>query len=261
MTTYDEISDQELLPIKKLAFTYGSFLYLIPVSHFPMPENDLAWLMEICGTVIQYHKTNSPTLREEVIIKQSCLYTGLLDFFVDHASELMPRQGVAVIPHASPPHMPSKGELEGIDPRNLDPNAVGLGLDVPELVFWISEEKGKDISRKNLLGHGALHIYLTRLDEEKLYGQWREVFGKRVTDRLFRKMPFFMPLFGWQSFLEAEAKEVSTWLASFDLYIGESIEDKGIIIASKKNIDIFLAQLASRLPELISVSEENILRW
>jgi hypothetical protein len=50
-------------------------------------------------------------------------------------------------------------------------------------------------------------------------------------------MPFFAPLFGVKSFQDVPASEINTWFESFDLYIGESVDDKAVIIAAADNLD------------------------
>jgi hypothetical protein len=156
----------------------------------------------------------------------------------------------------------TKDELESIDPRSLDPNNFGFpqGI-VPELVFQISDEAGKEEAHRTMGGHGALIMFLSRLKESELRGRWKELFGKRVTDRLFQAMPLFIPLFGAQSFQNVPEDEITAWLESFELYIGESVEDKGILVVARENLDVVIANLIKALPKPELEPEAEILRW
>ncbi len=200
-------------------------------------------------------------LQLEVIVKQNHLYPDLIDYFVDKAQQWLPRQGVAVEPHKPPPSVPTKEEIEGIDIRTVSFDSqrnMGLG---PELVFQICNPACKEECYKTLLGHGAVSIFLSGLEGENLYGRWREIFGKVVTDRALRALPFFAPLLGARSFQGVTATEINIWFETFDLYVGESADDKAIIVAATRNLDHVIANLAQGAPDLEIKPAGEILRW
>jgi hypothetical protein len=256
------VTSEDLYPVQWLSFIPVGAVYLLPVSNFPMPQGELYWVREFCEALIAHVQSAIAGLQLEVIIKQSRLYTGLVDHFADHAPVWIPEQGVAVIPHLPPPHVPSLGEIESIDPRCLAPNGAGFPPDImPELVFQIADEEGREEARRTMGGHGALNVFLSRLNESELHRRWKDLFGKRVTDRLFRAMPLFIPLFGVRSFQNVPEDEITAWLESFDLYIGESVEDKGIIIVARESLDVVIANLIKALPQPELEPEREILRW
>jgi hypothetical protein len=74
-------------------------------------------------------------------------------------------------------------------------------------------------------------------------------------------MPFFAPLFGVKSFQDVPAGEINIWFETFDLYIGESADDKGIVIAVAENLDPVIANLAQGLPVTETKPVDEILRW
>src|SRR5437899_1145620 len=82
---------------------------------------------------------------------------------------------------------------------------------------------------KTMIGHGALAVFLSRLGDAELYQRWKDVFGKNVTDRLFRAIPLLVPLFGAQSFQKVSEQELVAWFDSFELYLAESVEDNGFL--------------------------------
>jgi hypothetical protein len=257
----DIISERDLYPVQNLRLSTPQSAYLLPVSRFPAPPAELNGVSKFCDSLIAHAHRAKAGLQLEVIVKQNYLYPDLIDYFVDKAQQWLPRQGVAVEPHKPPPHVPTKEEIEGIDIRSIDLGSrrnIDLG---PELTFQICDPAGKEECYKTMLGHGAVNIFLSGLKGEDLYGRWSEIFGKVVTDRTLCAMPFFAPLFGAKSFQGVPASEINTWFETFDLYIGESIEDKGLVIAAAENLDPVIANLVKGLPNPEIEPGEEILRW
>jgi hypothetical protein len=247
--------------IERLSAITKGDVYLLPVSRFPLPEAELAYLQKLINSLVDEYLTPDSQTSLEVMIRQSCLYTGLLDAFVDNAPQWMPQQGLAIIPHKPPPHMPGRSEIESADPRLINQYGVEGVVDIPEFVFQITDEAAKKRCCEAMSGHGALSIMLTKLKTNDLQRKWKELFGSRVTDRHFRSMPLFIPLLGVQSFQSATEDDLSSWFGTFELYIGESKEDQGIVIASRENLKGSLENIAKELPEQAIESEAEILRW
>jgi hypothetical protein len=236
-------------------------VYLLPVSQYPLPQSEVGHMSMFIDSLVEKFQSTHGRLSLEVIIRQSRLYTGLVDTFVDNARQWMPEQGLAVIPHKPPPHIPGRDEVAAINPIVMSQRGIEGVIDLPEFVFRITDEAGREQCSKILAGHGALNIILTRLASNELKQAWKELFGKRVTDRAFRSMRSFIPIFGAQSFRGATEHDLSSWFESFELYIGESKEDRGIVIASGRNIEGLVEEVRKELPEPFIEPEAEILRW
>jgi hypothetical protein len=247
--------------IERLSGIPKGDVYLLPVSQYPLPQSELNVMSMFIDSLVENFQSVHGRLSLEVIIRQTCIYTGLLDTFVDNAPQWMPEQGLAVIPHKPPPHMPSRDEMERINPMLMNQHSVEEVIDIPEFVFRITDEVGKEQCCKTMAGHGALNIILTKLTSKNLKQVWKELFGKRVTDRAFRNMRSYIALFGAQSFQSATESDLSSWFESFELYVGESKEDRGIVIASRRNIEDIIERLAEELPKPTNEPETEILRW
>jgi hypothetical protein len=244
--------------IERLSSVTKGDIYLLPVSRFPVPGSELTFLRMIINTLVQEYLTQASL---EVMIRQSCLYTGLLDTFVDNAPQWMPQQGLAIIPHKPPPHIPSRSEVETADPRLIIQHGVEGVVDVPEFIFKITDEAAKKVCFEAMSGHGALSIMVTKLKTNDLHRKWKELFGSRVTDRHFRGMPLFIPLFGAKSFQTASEDDLSSWFETFELYIGESKEDQAIVIAGSGNLKNSIEIIAKALPDQAAEPEAEVLRW
>jgi hypothetical protein len=252
----------DIRPIQKVHELQSGNVYLLPVSKYPLPQAEAQWTRAFSEKLIAEVKKDRPGLRMEVIIRQGGIYTGLLDHFVDNASRWVPEQGLAIIPHRPPPHIPTQEEIENIDPRSLGAGDRPPAHDfIPEMIFRISDSGGREEAFRTMGGHSALHVFLTEANESDLIGNWKKVFGATVRERVFQAMPLFVPLFGIRSFLDVPEEKIISWMASFDLYIGESLEDNGIVIVSGNNIDNLIGAVLNNLPALNIEPEAEILRW
>jgi hypothetical protein len=233
----------------------------VAVSGFPIPEPELAAVREFCEKLLAAVHQETADAEWEVVLRQNRLEGPLLNAFVDSAGNWIPRQCVGLIPHKPPPHIPTQEEFEDLDTRILSSNEAVLSLDLlPEPVFRISADPGKTECFRSMFGHGAVGVFLSRLRADALYQRWKDAFGHRVTDRVFRAVPL-VPLFGVKSFERVSAEELAGWLHSFELYVGESVEDQGILLASERNLDATIHGLAQQLPRLEKPAPKEILRW
>ncbi len=90
------------------------------------------------------------------------------------------------------------------------------------------------------------HNNSIRLD---LFGEKsKKVFGKQIQDSIgFEGIAFILPRLSSQDFLSQTEEEIRTWFEVFDIYIRESPEDEGIIIASKHNLGPLLIDLVASM--------------
>lgn len=256
MTT--SIKNRKIEKIKSLP---RGAVYFLSVTQFPIVGDNLSAANNVINSIVVEYQLMRRNLFLEVMIRQSCLYTGLLDIFVDNAVDWRPQQGLMVMPHKPGPRMPDRNDFEAIDPRLIHKHGVGGVMDLPEFIFHITAEDARENCYKLMQGHGALSMMLTTLKREVLHQKWNESFKKKVTDRSFRNMPLFIPIFGTESFLKASDDEISSWFDFFSLYIGESKEEQGVVIVSSEDIDNLIEQISANLPQLITTSEPEILRW
>lgn len=247
--------------IGKILTSDNLHVYSWKVSEYPLSVVDIQLFQKAIDLLITNYQKRNNKLRTEVMIRQQALYTGLINQFVDRAPEWGLQQGLAVIPHKPAPRMPTKDEFENIDPRILQERGIEGAIEIPEYVFQITEDIGKKECLELMVGHGAFSMILTKLNIEELHQNWKEIFGKRVTDRQFTGIALFVPLFGAQSFMGAQDDELIAWLDGFDLFIGESKDERAIVIASKENIDELIEQVSTALPENSMFGDPEILQW
>ena len=76
----------------------------------------------------------------------------------------------------------------------------------------------------------------------------KEVFGDGMPrDITFEAMPFLLPQFATQDFFAATEKKIHSWFDLFDVYIRESQEDEGVVLACKDNLTSAIAGIILKM--------------
>lgn len=74
----------------------------------------------------------------------------------------------------------------------------------------------------------------------------KEIFGSGLPRNLeFEGIPFIVPKLASQDFFAQTAEHIRRWFEVFDVYINESPEDDGIILAGKDNLTPLIAQITN----------------
>lgn len=78
--------------------------------------------------------------------------------------------------------------------------------------------------------------------------QSKEVFGKDMEhDSKFDALPFVLPRLSSQDFFAHTSIQIRRWFEVFDVYIAESSEDEGIIMACKDNQTELIAAIVGEM--------------
>jgi hypothetical protein len=76
----------------------------------------------------------------------------------------------------------------------------------------------------------------------------KEIFGDGVPrDIKFEGLPFLLPQLVTRDFFSSTEKAVRRWFELFDLYIRESLEDEGVILACKDNLTTAIAGIVKKM--------------
>lgn len=80
--------------------------------------------------------------------------------------------------------------------------------------------------------------------------QSKEIFASDLADDpQYPGWVFALPLLSMANFLEAAPDEVDRWFSFFGVYLRESPEDKGMLLASKGNLEEDLEQVLDQMRE------------
>ena len=78
----------------------------------------------------------------------------------------------------------------------------------------------------------------------------KAVFGKGLEENPgVKTQNFVLPIMNARAFLDAKPEDIEEWFTVFDVYIQESPEDRGLLIASKEDMDEVLAEVLLQMRE------------
>jgi hypothetical protein len=76
----------------------------------------------------------------------------------------------------------------------------------------------------------------------------KELFAFNMKRNLkFETLPFIIPLLGTQDFFAHSEEDVKSWFTFFDVYINESPEDEGILMAARDNLKPVVASIVTNM--------------
>lgn len=272
--------DLEILPWRRARELDRCSLYWLPVSDFPVPPDQRQWLLQFLERLSTSAKDRFG-LRSEVFFQ----YKSTIDLatpFHRTSFEFLPMLGLGYRPGSQIPTFPSNEEL-----KKMADGEVKFDLKdwVADYCYWFLNKSGKR-QREEFLGHGGMTIILLKpdpgttppplpasakarpsgpaspnLDVEGLWAgmlamtdgflpKSKQLFGAGLEDRQeFPGLPFILPLLGTADFFYGAAEDCDKWFQLFDIYVNESSRDRGIVLASKVDLDEFLIDLLKSMRE------------
>jgi hypothetical protein len=228
---------KEILPRR----TWG--VYLLPVSGFPVPAAELLSTRQLLTRVIQ--DINKDQALESEIFLQSAqvrLQDGSTRLS-DHAGEWKPKLCLGVWPDRPGPTRWTREELE----------ALAVGEEPRRMMYTILYLSGPARARESacdvMLGLGAIVRIMRTAGNDSYHAKIKEVLKPIVQQKPFSNFPNFMPLFDCKSMSGFSPDQLDKWLCGAAVYIRESPEDNGIMIASSKPLDATFERLGGRFEQ------------
>lgn len=274
------IPEQGILPLRKSRDTTACSLYWLPVSDMPVYGRELDWLMRFFDELhMALVKDNK--LRQESFLqmKLTAPQGHVKDMLHRHQMKLMPLMGLGRKPNGKLPPIPTE---EDLDPIIKGKAKFDFNAHVADYMFWFldRDEKWK---RELFLGCGGYTmIYLppdpattppplpdypavrempafkhfnadslwqaTFLLGDAFREKSKQVFGKGLEeDPSFEALPFIIPYWKAGELLAATPDDLAQWFDVFDLWITESPDDRGILLASKDDLDLLLIDILEKM--------------
>lgn len=270
---------QDLLPIRRAAQLTRCFLYWLPVDSMPIPGGQRAWLMRFLdcfGEILR----NKFALRAEVFLQVKTIYPVLEKAFIGASMEFSPLLGLARRPASALPVVPTSEEVKAFLSleKKFDPDRT-----LPDYCYWFLDKLERK-QRELFFGHGGLTIIFLkpdpntvppklpfsaatrkqpvfqRFDVDKIHARSfslldgflensKKLFGSGLEESALRGVPYVLPLLHTGDFFNRPGDEVDKWFELFDLYIRESPEDKGVLVAAKTDVEDDLIGLLKKMRE------------
>jgi hypothetical protein len=277
-------SDADLLPLVRAREFTRCLLYWIPASPVPIPSVQRLWLNSFLDR-LSLLMTKSHGLRSEVFLQYKTLIPDLYESFVDKALDLRPLMGLAQRPGQEIPPVPT---LEDLQPIIEGKEKYDLGKFVGDFCYWFVR-KNEKWQREQFWGHGGMTILYLAPDPAtktaplripkylreypgfselfKLFDPDQAVADAQALSDGFRKkslemyaeelkksvqlkgIPFVIPLLSTRDFFNSPEDIFKKWFELFDIYVNESPADKGILIASKLDIEEDLIGILKEMKE------------
>ena len=115
------------------------------------------------------------------------------------------------------------------------------------MITYITKKKAVAEAYEELFGCGGTILYTSPLEEQELFAKTKQIFGYRITNQSLQLMNC-LPVLGINALLDATNNQFRALYSAVGLYVGESMQDAGVIIISDKKLDAEISELAYMLP-------------
>jgi hypothetical protein len=273
------VSVPELHPWRRAEELTRCFLYWMPARSFPLTGSERVWLIDFLARFVDAASAQLQ-LRTESFL-QAKVAAGMLQAFTQTASRFSPIVGWSRRPGTSSQPMPSQ---QGFKELLKSGEKLDAAEFIQTRCYWFLKKAGKE-QRQTFLGQGGMTMLLLGNDpdtkppelpftdavrKDSAYGgqisqlealltsaygmkdrflaKSKQVFGKGLEEEpAYRGISFVLPELHAADFFNRPTEECESWFEVFDIYLRESPEDQGIILASKIDLDGMLTGLLKQM--------------
>lgn len=215
--------------------------FVIPVSGFPLPEPERSRLLGLLRRISQsaakrWNLVSEIFLELEQMKGLDCRYR-----FADHGRDWMPQVGLGVWPDRDPPALFTKEEFENWAPGSRMREVLCE-------VFRISTApQHRDQARDAMMEYGCVFEILTDEPAPMLLGKMKPVYLDFIKSPSHRCFPFYVPLLEGKTLENLSSEQLDHWCSGISVYVRESVQDKGILIASTMPMAEILNELNGKI--------------
>ena len=271
---------RELLPLRRAVEMRRCCLYWVPAS-FPIPAGQRQWWLQFLDRLAKLADSRLGLRAETFLQVKPAAEEPLSSLVLNNMEEFLPMSGLSRRPGSTPPAPDLKKDVEDLQAGRKKYNIDDY---VTDFVYWFVDKSGAK-QREALFGHGAMSILFLKPDPQtkppeipniravrenpgfqgkdlnrmaaqaySLKDGWlaksRVLIGADLAEHPhYRKIPFMIPLLGSRDFFARTEEEVKKWFELFDIYLGESPGDKGIVMASSIDFEKDLLELLQEMRE------------
>jgi hypothetical protein len=215
--------------------------FMLPVSSFPVPEDELIRLKHFLS-LFTATAVGQLKLSVEVFVHMTRLQHrgGSSVRFSSHGREWLPKLGLGIWPDRPPPTLWTQQDFRNLAPGEMPRNLM-------DQVFLISKSaEAKENARDIMLGVGAVVQVLTPDPTATFLKNAQDLLLPPIKDPSYSCFPFYVPLLEKKSILGATQGQLDSWFCGASLYIRESFEDAGLLIASRVPLDPVVRKIGGR---------------
>ncbi len=212
---------------------------LLPCSAFPVPAQERDGLLRLFAALSRALLLRSKAQAHTFLHVSSGKNPEAGGLFSPHAKRWMPELGFGVWLGREPPSLWTRADFENVEPGDrLRPLA--------ELVFRVTtDDAAKDHARSVLFGTGSVIEVHTRDDGEAFARRGTQLLLPTIHDASFKSYPYHFPLIDAGALAAASFAQLQAWLCGAGAYLGESIDDGGVLVLSLESLRPALEQLGA----------------
>lgn len=277
----------ELLPWRHAPQFEDCFLYWAPLSRFPIPAIDRSWQLAFLTLFIDRVERTRKIVADTFVDARMVMENeALRDLLVNTAMEFRPLIGFSRAPGAKIPEAAvPQADLDAFARRERKPKpldylpsycywflnrsgerqrALFFGYGGMTMLFMKPDPKTEPppefakllpyVMRSKMLGplREKFDIEKMIMSPNPLAGDFRDrskaVFGAGMEQEpQFKGLPYIIPRLQTRDYFEAEPKVLEAWFSVFEIYLRESPEDEGLLLASKENLEEDLLWVLDRM--------------
>ncbi len=246
-------------------------LYWLPVSETPMPFRQKQWLLEFLRRFAPVAACREA--QPQTFLQMKSIQPYFRDEFIRSSPSFAPIIGLSRRPGEGLPPMPDKAYADDLAKGRTQYDASSLQ---PDYTYWFTTGGQQELSAKFLGGGGLTALYLKddpgsrapkievpkaayrnpgiaqllqthNLDRVNQIGsalgspflkKSKLLFGADLKDEpQYPGLLFILPLLSSQDFFQAQPADIDNWFSLFEVYLGESPRDKGVILATRHDIE------------------------
>ena len=274
---------RDLLPFRRATELKHCCLYWLPVGSFPAPDSQKNWQLEFFKRLARLAK-DKWELRVETFFQYKSVID-INDAFQKTAMEFQPLLGLSRRPNAGPiPPMPTYEQLHD-DPEAVlrGDKKIDINDYVADYCYWFVT-KASEKQRESFLGRGGMTMLFLKPDPntippeiyfsphvretnkafqvmdvdsviqggfslaDEFLPKSKELFGEDLKEEpQIEGIKFILPLLHTSDFFSQPEEIHEKWFDLFDLYVNESPADKGLLLASKDDMDDDLIELLKEM--------------
>lgn len=209
--------------LQRIPSEWPGEVYLFPVRGFPVPEAERPELRRILNELTG--DLAKEGFAEHLFVQLAQLHRGdAAARFSAQAPAWKPKMGFGVFPNRKPPSGWTREDFTELGPDERPRTLMNQ-------VFEIAKPEARAEAWESLFGLGTIAAVFTRDDSKTLLKKTTEVLLPPIVDAAFRSFPYYFPLLDAASF-GGDGPTIDSWLCGGAVYVRESVEDSGVLLAS-----------------------------
>ena len=260
--------DKDLLPLRRAHDLTVCSLYWLPAPSSPPQVEQKLWLLAFFEQLSKLLSAKFE-LRSELFLQMKVVYPNLLETFVENLLEFNPLLGLTLRPGTTTLPVITEADVKELVEGHKKFN---FGDYVGDYAFWFVDKQPQrqldlffgfggitmlflkpdqntqppDFKlNEKVLNHPAIkpldvkrHIVKTYALADSFRTKSKELFcASELPKSQVAYVPFVIPLLRSGDFFSQPKEESDKWFTLFDAYVTESPVDKGILLASKLDIE------------------------